>query len=92
MNKACIIFMRLVSGVGLLGFGAGIYAAGAYTLSAMPEDMPAVVSYFVSAVNGTPAANLGAILGINIISPFAVSFGVQTTLTAVRSNPASGQA
>jgi hypothetical protein len=54
----------------LLLFLAGIWVAADYTLwvegAPRPNDMPAIISYFVSAVNGTLAANLGALFGISI--------------------------
>ena len=54
----------------LLAFGAGIYYAAYLTLWAkvhpQPDALPRIVVYFVTAVNGTLAANLGAILGISV--------------------------
>lgn len=70
MDRVRVIFMVVVAGVVLLFFGAGIYIAARYTLwvegAPKPNDMPEIVSYFVTAVNGTLAANLGALLGISI--------------------------
>jgi hypothetical protein len=70
MEKIRTIFMVLVAAIVLVLFGAGIYVAARYTLwvegAPRPNDMPGIVSYFVSAVNGTLAANLGAVLGISI--------------------------
>jgi hypothetical protein len=62
-------FMTVVSVVVLLSFGLGIYLAGRYTLwvdPPRPNEMPPIMSYLVSTVNGVLAANLGALLGINI--------------------------
>lgn len=71
MNKIREILMITIALVVLLAFGGGVYAAAHYTLWATgaprPGDMPAIVSYFVSAVNGTLAANLGAVLGIIVL-------------------------
>ena len=63
-------FMVSVAAVVLLAFGAGIFEAARYTLwvsgAPNPGEMPGVISYFVSAVNGILAANLAAVLGISI--------------------------
>ena len=70
MSAVGYTFMVFVAGVVLLLFGVGIYAAGHYTLwvqgAPKPDAMPGIVGYFVSAVNATLAANLGAVLGISI--------------------------
>jgi hypothetical protein len=70
MKKIRVIFIVFVTGVVLLLFGAGIYVAAHYTLwvegAPKPDNMPGIVSYFVSAANATLAANLGAVLGISI--------------------------
>jgi hypothetical protein len=70
MERVRVIFIWVVAVVVLLMFGAGICVAARYTLwvegAPRPNDMPGIVSYFVSAVNGTLAANLGALLGISI--------------------------
>jgi hypothetical protein len=62
--------MAVVTGFVLLAFGAGIAYAGWLTLWVSghpnPGAMPPIVTYFVGAVNGTLAANLGAVLGISI--------------------------
>jgi hypothetical protein len=63
-------FMMTVTAFVLLAFGAGIAYAGWLTLWVSghpnPGAMPSIVTYFVTAVNGTLAANLGAVLGISI--------------------------
>jgi MFS family permease len=70
MSRAHEKFMIFVGGVALAAFGAGICMAARYTLwvdgAPRPAEMPGIISYFVSAVNGTLAANLGAVLGIAI--------------------------
>jgi len=70
MHKVRVIFMAVIAGVVLILFGVGIFVAARYTFwvdgAPRPGDMPGIVSYFVSAVNGTLAANLGALLGISI--------------------------
>lgn len=70
MTKPQEKFMTFVAAVALAAFGGGIYAAARYTLwvegAPRPADMPGIISYFVLAVNGTLAANLGAVLGISI--------------------------
>lgn len=70
MNKLPERFMIFVVSVALLAFGAGIVMAARYTLwvdgAPRPGDMPAIITYFVIAVNGILASNLGAVLGISI--------------------------
>lgn len=70
MDKVRVWFMSGVAIVVLVLFGAGIYVAARYTLwvegAPRPDDFPKIISYFVSAVNGTLAANLGVLLGIGI--------------------------
>ena len=66
------VLLGLIASAVLLGFGAGIFAAGYYSLwitgAPRPDQMPSIVAYFVSAVNGTLAANLGAVLGISAVT------------------------
>ena len=51
--------------IAVLGlFAAAVWMAGHRT----PDDMPAIVIYFVSAASATLAANLGAVLGISAIT------------------------
>jgi hypothetical protein len=59
------ILLVSIAVVVLVLFGLGIGAAAYYTLKENPTGMPGIVSYFVGAVNGTLAANLGAVLGIS---------------------------
>jgi hypothetical protein len=63
-------FMIGVTAFVLAAFGAGIAYAGWLTLwvpgHPNPAAMPPIVTYFVTAVNGTLAANLGAVLGIGL--------------------------
>lgn len=70
MKRFRTIFMWVVAVAVMLLFAAGVLVAGGYSLwfegAPRPQDMPGIVSYFVSAVNGTLAANLGAVLGISI--------------------------
>jgi hypothetical protein len=70
MDNVRTIFMIVVAAAVLILFGVGVWGAGYYTLWApgapVPDAMPNIAAYFVSAVNGTLAANLGAILGISI--------------------------
>ena len=70
MERVRTIFMWSVGFVVMGLFGMGVFLAGGYSVlfegAPRPEDMPAIVSYFVAAVNGTLAANLGAVLGISI--------------------------
>ncbi len=69
MSKLPERLMMFVVSVALLAFGAGIVVAARYTLwvtTPRPADMPAIVVYFVTAVNGILASNLGAVLGISI--------------------------
>jgi hypothetical protein len=72
MKQVRVTFMAVVAGAVLLLFGGGIYVAARFTFwvagAPRPGDMPAIVSYFVSAVNGVLAANLGALLGISVSS------------------------
>lgn len=69
MFRVRMLFMVVLAAVVLLLFGVGIYVAAFYSFwiegAPRPGDMPAIVSYFVSAVNATLAANLGALLGIS---------------------------
>ncbi len=70
MNKLPQKFMTGVVWMALVAFAGGIVMAARYTLwvagAPRPGDMPAIVSYFVTAVNGILAANLGAVLGISV--------------------------
>ena len=70
MDKIPRIVMTLVFAAVLLAFGLGIGVAAYYTLwiegAPKPTEMPDIVAYFVSAANGTLAANLGAVLGIRL--------------------------
>jgi len=70
METVRVAFMAVVAGAVLVLFAAGIVVAAAYTLwvegAPRPSDMPGIVSYFVTPVNGVLAANLGALLGISI--------------------------
>ena len=70
MDNVRSTFMIVVAVAVLVLFGLGVWAAGYYTLWApgapVPDAMPTIAAYFVSAVNGTLAANLGAVLGISI--------------------------
>ncbi len=64
------IFLMGVAVLVLLAFGGAIVEAGRYTLwiagAPRPADLPPVCSYLALAVNAILAANLGALLGINI--------------------------
>ncbi|MGH7500222.1 MAG: hypothetical protein ACREL7_00555 [Longimicrobiales bacterium] len=70
MDRFRQVFMIVVSALVMLAFSAGIVMAAWYTLwidaAPRPDEMPDVVTDFVSTVNGVLAANLGAILGISI--------------------------
>jgi hypothetical protein len=70
MKNVGVIFMAGVVGIVLVLYGLGIYVAARYSYwvdgAPRPGDMPEIVSYFVTAVNGILAANLGALLGISI--------------------------
>jgi hypothetical protein len=70
MKHGGVVFMAGVVFFVLVLFGLGIYVAARYSFwvdgAPRPGDMPGIVSYFVTAVNGVLAANLGALLGISI--------------------------
>ena len=59
-------FMVVIAVAVLVSFGWGILLACIYTFRETPEEMPKIMLYLVSTVNGVLAANLGILLGLKL--------------------------
>ena len=70
MNRIRTTFIAVVAVVVLVLFAVALGFGGYYTFwcaSCKPNDMPSIVSSFVSSVNAILLANLGAVLGISLL-------------------------